>query len=283
MNQRLYRIFTLLFILFLGANMFYYLTASTNYPKPQFEIDPYLGQVCLHAKIYYVDGSKLSYEMIDPEPKLGYGLNQLLEFYQHQTAEHADDLDVIDLYEEQNRIYLNLGKNAFRSPKYHEKNIALYIMSVVNTLTEKQPQKQVQLLFDSKILKEKIRGFDVQRPIERDESLVYTSEEDILKLYEDFINELMISDDFSANGVLSFHESGVIRPSELRQQLIDYKEKAMDYSARVSSIQKTKAGWQVTVKATGQEGPIEESWEIVRIGKRYFINYARSPMGQTTK
>lgn len=283
MNKKVYRIAILMFFVFLNLNMYYYATSTTDYPKPEYDIDPYLGQTRVHARLYYVDGNRLNYETIDYQSNLSYGLEELLERYISQPHEHANTLEVLDMYEEQNKIYVNLGRNSFRNPKYSEQNIHLYVTSLVNTLTELQTPKQVQFLFEGRILKERILNFDFQRPLVRDETVIYTSVEDMAEVYANFVEELEAGDFQSAISMLSFHESGVIRQPDLHEQLEQYAEAVSHYQNKSVRVLNRPQFWEVVVQAETPAGPITESWEIMRVDKRFYINYASSPLVEIQK
>lgn len=278
MHQKVYRIAIVLFIIFLIVNMFYYMTSTLNYPVAPLDIDPYRVQTCPHTRLYFVDQGRLRYELIELESSRSAELDELLRRYQAQSADHVEPLDVIELYEEQDRIVLDLRANPFQNAKYHEKNITSYVMSLVNTLTERQPQKPVQFMFEGNLLKNTLHGLDLRRPIARDESLVYTGEEDIRNFFEMFLMEVATADDSNVACMLSFRESGVIQPLALYQQLMQYKEKAILYSGKTISIQNTQNAWQVSLKANHPQGEVIEHWEIIPMDNRFYINYAHSPI-----
>lgn len=93
-----------------------------------------------------------------------------------------DQLDVLNIYDTYDSIYLNIGPRSFDNSNLNRDNIYYFIMSLVNSVTENNRHQSVHILVNGDLSREKYYDLDFSQPFYRDERIVEIDAEYLLTL-----------------------------------------------------------------------------------------------------
>ena len=135
--------------LIIGNTIFLAYNASGP-PDAPYDMGPRPGDFFASFKVYYVEGEELdSVQRLIRTVRRSPVLNALTA-YNLVAQETLYDrygklmlIDVLDVYEGEQTIFLRVKPEGFEENRYTNENYYLYIMSLVNTITEVAPGKRI--------------------------------------------------------------------------------------------------------------------------------------------
>ena len=159
-------------------------------------VSPEKGKVKLDAGLYYVyDGAlrRQSQSILVTDLNFGKAIIETLKKNTEETALHSifDYKVEINSVNQVNDIcYVNFEQTPELLELWKEDDLALYLWSLVNSLTETNQIKSVQILINGKQYNRWINDFNLSNPLPRMESYIYTKEKtasDTVILFIDYI------------------------------------------------------------------------------------------------
>ena len=246
-------------------------------------INPFYTDRVVTTTIYFVEGDHLVTETRDITVSFDNLYSSIIESYSRGSKVSSDsrfpigNLEVLGVEVKDNIIYLNLSKEFLETNEFTAENFNLYLMSLVNTLTESREQMKVQLLFDgAKELAYKFQK-DLSDPLRRDESLVVVLDDEATDFIRSFMDLVFSKQLTNAYSYLSIEKQREIDFETFRSVMLKYlrDHEQFERNLYLTKIRDDKIIVSVYFSPKEvyslDERMIEE-WEIVKINEDMFIN-----------
>ena len=263
-------------LLVLVFNFYYLIQAPLNFPQPEITISPHTGVSQTQARIYGLEGNRMREQPVVIESGKRDRYRAVMDAYQASSLTKVDSLRLNDAYEQNNRIYLDLGRNSFSHPLITQDNIRLHVQAIVNSLTSNNRQLPVQFLFDQSILTDPIENLTFRQPFLRDETVLGYGAENMRQLVAEFLNLIEEEQYGLARAMVYLSDQDRLTESELLHRLRSYRQAKKDATARRIEVYTESDGYLVQVHFTQTGRP--ENWTVQVINKLYYIVFANSPL-----
>lgn len=262
-------------IIVLLGSVFYMSLAYRNYPHPEVDLSPYTGVSSMEAWIFGLKGNKLEAQWVELESSKQDRFRVIMQAYEHTNLTRVESLVVNDVYEENNRIYLDVSKHSFSHPGVTPENIRLHVQAIVNSLTANDRELPVQFLFDGGVMTEPIEELSFQLPFGRDETEIY-DRNDIEQLVSEFLEQIEQEKYAQARKMIYLSPEDRLTESELMHKLRTYRQAKKSATPRQIEIFTEGSSYlaQVHFVETGRP----EHWNVAIINKMHYIMYINSPL-----
>lgn len=157
-------------------------------------VSPERGKVKLDAGLYYVyDGAlrRQSQSILVTDLNFGKAIVETLRINTEETALHSIfdyKIEINSVNQVNDICYINFEQTPALLELWKEDDLALYIWSLVNSLTETNQINSVQILINGKQYNRWINDFNLSNPLPRMETYIYTKEMTAADTVVDFID-----------------------------------------------------------------------------------------------
>ena len=260
------------------ANTIFLANNASGPPDAPYDMGPRPGDFFPSFKVYYVEGEELhSVQRLIRTVRRSPVLNALAAY--NLVAEEALYarygklmlLDILDVFEGEKTIFLRARPEGFEAIRYNTENFYLYIMSLVNTLTEVAPGKRVAFLFEDMVENPVLYSIDMTRLFERDESVILHSEEEVYAALELFLRAIDRQNTNIAYKKISPEDQVYYSYSDFFAYARMYRnlhsnELPVDYR-----MSRTEGGYSVTVYYPETSESPMEVWHLEGIGDTIYV------------
>jgi hypothetical protein len=263
-------------LLVLFGNFFFMISQPLDYPKPEISISPYTGTIEMDARVYGLRGDDIGELPVVIESGKRDRFRAIMEAYSSSYLVKVESLRVNDAYEDNNRIYLDVGRNSFSHPGVQEENIQLHVQAIVNSLTSNDRQRPVQFLFDGSILAESIKTLSFQQPFWRDETVLGYNRGHMREMVAEFLTLVEEENYARARHMIYLSDQDRITEGELMQKLRSYRQAKKETIPRQIEVYSEGDSFLIQVHFADSGQP--ENWNVKIIDKLYYILYTNSPL-----
>ncbi len=157
-------------------------------------VSPEKGKVKLDAGLYYVyDGAlrRQSQSILVTDLNFGKAIVETLRANTEETALHSIfdyKIEINSVNQVNDICYINFEQTPALLELWKEDDLALYIWSLVNSLTETNQINSVQILINGKQYNRWINDFNLSNPLPRMETYIYSKEKTAADTVVDFID-----------------------------------------------------------------------------------------------
>lgn len=271
-----FRVLIIASLLVLILNVYYMVKLPLDFPRPEVDISPYTGETEVAAKIYGLRGNEITEQPVTIVTGKRDRFLKIMEAYSESQLVRVESLRINDAYEENNRIYLDIGRNSFASPGIQVENIRQHVQAIVNSLTSNDRQLPVQFLFDGAILTDNIRGVSFRQPFWRDETVLGYHPGNMRDMVAEFLEEIEAEQYSLARQKIYLADQDRLSEGELLHKLRSYRQAKKEAIPRVIEVYSEADGYLVQVHFTQTGRP--EHWTIQVIDKLHYIIYDNSPL-----
>ncbi|MDI9471538.1 MAG: hypothetical protein GX260_01930 [Tissierellia bacterium] len=271
-----------LLVIFLCAviviNMFFLFYQASDPPPAPYDMGPRPGNFFPSFRIYYVEGEELhSVKRLIQTMRVSPVLNAI-SAYNMVAQETMYDrygklmiIDVIDVVEGEETIFLKVKPDGFKENHYTTENYYLYIMSLVNTITEVAPGKRVTFLFEDTVENPVLYSIDMNRLFSRDESVVLHSSAEVYEELELFLRALdRQNTNIAYQKILPedrrYYNYSDFYPYAKAYNNLHLNEMPVDYR-----MSRTEEGYCVTIYYPDSSASPVEVWELQGVGESIYI------------
>lgn len=159
-------------------------------------ISPEKGKVKLDAGLYYVyDGAlrRQSQSILVTDLNYGKAIVETLKANTEESALHSIfdyKIEISSINQVNDICYINFNQSAELLELWKEDDLALYIWSLVNSLTETNQINSVQFLINGKQYNRWINDFNLSNPLPRMETYIYTKDKTAADTVIEFIENI---------------------------------------------------------------------------------------------
>lgn len=271
-----FSILILVCLVILVLNFYYMIQTPLAFERMDISLSPHTGITQTEARIYGLQGDELIEEDVVIESAKRDRYRAIMEAYKASSHIKVESLRINDAYENNNRIYLDIGPNSFSHPLIREDNIRMHIQALVNSLTTNDRQLPVQFLFDGSIPSETVLGVSFQQPFKRDETILGYSRSDMSRLVGDFLELIEGEKYVPARQMIYLSNQDRLTEGELLHALRSYRQAKKDTTARRLDVYSEGDGYLIQVHFEDSGRP--ENWNVQVINKLYYILFANSPI-----
>lgn len=260
------------------VNIFFLITTRIDFPYSPVDLSPYSGVAEFDTTIFNLRGD----DLVETEVTLSAGngkrdrFRAIMEAYSQSELGKVESMRVNDVYEENARIYLDVGRNSFSHPGVAPDNIALHVEAIVNSLTSGDRQLPVQFLFEGKILTEEIQGQSFQQPFYRNETNLEYNRGTVRDMMFDFLKKFEDERYAEVRQLIYVNSEDRISEAELSQRIREYRQTKRDTIAREIEVFSEEDGYLVHVYS--YIGGRPEVWQVRVIDDLHYIMYSGSPL-----
>lgn len=172
-------------------------------------------------------------------------------------------------------IYVYTRLSAFNDPRYNRGNFYLYIMSLVNTLTEEGRAKTVFFIFDEKTKAPKLYGVDLDQGFKYDGSIVAEDTDGVERFILQFFYDIYTKEYQNAYRKLS-------REFREPRRLGDFEKAFESYTFYHDNefpwdfiVEKDLDNYIVTVVFGPGSSNADEVWKVSEINGKLTVNYSQ--------
>lgn len=263
-------------LILLMVNIYFLYTTREAYPVAAVDLSPYTGATEFEATIFNLRGDDLVETTLNLKAAKRERFQAIMDAYSRSTLGKVESLRVNKVYEENSRIYLDVGRNSFSHPGVAADNIARHVQAIVNSLTSVDRTLPVQFLFNGKVLREEIQGVSFQQPFERNEINLGYHRGTIKELMSKFLQRLEEEKYAEVRPMLYVSPDDHVSEAQVSQSIRAYRQTKKDTIAREIEVFSEPGGYRIHVFT--YIGGRPEVWQVIVVDQLHYIQYSGSPL-----
>lgn len=285
MRRYLYPLLILLLCAAILANVLLLVNRVSGSPPAPYDMGPRAGQFFPSFRVYYVEGDELhSVDRLIRTIRQSSVLNALAayEMVAEETLYEREgkllQIEVLNVYEGEETIFLRVDPASFQRSHFTLDNFYLYVMSLVNTITEVAPGKRVAFLFEDMIESPTLYGLDMNRVFGRDEGVILHSAEEVYGALLDFLRAVGRQNTNIAYQLITPEDRRYYSYSDFFPFAKAYHEIHLNELPQDYQVSATEDGYRVVVYYDASSASHREEWFLLPFEDKIYVQMDSPPL-----
>lgn len=272
--------FLMVMLVLLIVNFYFFFDFDRPLPAEPYNISVVAEHRYMRYPVYFVGKGRLveSREYTDVIWRDRYQNILSVYFAQAELPVEARGMQIMNipidkLIVSSEHIYVYTRLLGFRDARYNRENFYLYLMSLVNSLTEEGRGKTVFFIFDEKTRAPEIFGIDMNQGFHYDSTIVAENTDGVEVYIRQFFNEIYAGEHQAAY-------RKILRETRGAQQIRDVFKAFESYVFYHNSefpwdfiVEKNREEYQITVVFSPGSTNADEIWIVREVNGKLMVSY----------
>lgn len=274
------RYFVVFILLLLILNIFFFLERDSGFSPEPYDLSIEAPHKYMSYPVYYVGKDRLVETREKASVLWRDKYKNIVDIYLAQADKEVlsrpaqiMDIPINKLLVTGDKIYLYTDLASFSDAKYNRENFHLYLMSLINSLTETGRGKEVFFIIDNKARAPEIYGIDMNQGFKYDESLVAEKHGYVDSIIKEFFYAMYSGDYQGAYRMLNRESRGIRWIGDFKKAFSSYVFHKNNEFPWDFLVEKTGEGYDVRVVFSPGSTNKDEIWRVSERYGRYIIDY----------